>query len=307
MKKVQHIENIHAYNNIAGQKTLHPLVSVIDFTNTPKIPKEERKKKDVQALSFGFYAVFLKDNTHCDIRYGRNYYDYQEGTLIFIAPHQVVSIEEDGDDYQPSGFVLLFHPDLLRGTALGHHMKDYTFFSYEVYEALHLSGDEKQTVLECFRKIEHELQRAPDKHSRKLVAANIELLLNYSVRFYERQFITRDHANPGVVEKFEGLLNDYLYSEKPQVEGIPSVTYFAGELHLSANYFGDLIKKETGKTAQEYIQLKLLDVAKEKISGTVMPVNQVAYELGFKYQQHFTRFFKQHIGQTPNAYRNSMN
>ena len=260
MKKVLNIHTVPEYNALVDQQTFHPLVSVIDLSTV-----EPKKKGEVQALSFGFYAVFYKQNKNCDIRYGRNYYDYQEGTLVFIAPGQVVSIEEDGSDYKPSGTVLLFHPDLIRGTSLGHNIKDYSFFSYDVHEALHLSEEEKQIVFECFHKIDYEIKRSIDKHSKKLIVSNIELFLNYCIRFYERQFITRDHANTGTIEKFERLLNEYLLSEKPQTDGIPSVAYFAEQLHLSANYFGDLIKRETGKTAQEYIQSKVIDVAKEKI------------------------------------------
>lgn len=299
MKKVLNINTVGEYNALVDHETLHPLVSVVDFSKF-----KPKKKPAVQSLSFGFYIVFLKeDNQHCEIRYGRHHYDYQEGTLVFIAPEQVVSIEEDEEDYQPRGYALLFHPDLLRGTSLGHHMKDYTFFSYNVHEALHLSEHEKQIVLECFRKIDYELKRAIDKHSKRLIVSNIELFLNYCVRFYDRQFITRDHAHTGVLEKFESLLNDYFQSEKPQTIGIPTVTFFAGQLHLSANYFGDLIKKETGKSAQEYIQLKLIDIAKEKIFNPGKSVSEVAYELGFKYPQHFTRFFKKQIGFSPNEYR----
>src|ERR687889_771167 len=298
MKKVLNVNTIAEYNKMVGYQTYHPLVSVIDFSKAT--PSE---RADVQALNFGFYTVFYKQDKHCDIRYGRNYYDYQEGTLVFIAPGQVVSIEEDGSDYKPSGTVLLFHPALIRGTSLGNHIKDYTFFSYDVHEALHLSEEEKQIVFECFRKIEYELKRAIDKHSKKLIVSNIELFLNYCTRFYDRQFITRDHASTGVVEKFEGLLNEYLLSEKPQTDGIPSVAYFADELHLSPNYFGDLIRKETGKSALEHIQAKLIDVAKEKIFQYNKSVSEIAYELGFKYPNHFSRFFKQQVGHTPNEYR----
>ena len=298
MKKVLNINTIPEYNALVDQQTFHPLVSVIDLSTV-----EPKKKSEVKALGFGFYAVFYKQNKHCDIRYGRNYYDYQEGTLVFIAPGQVVSIEEDGSDYKPSGTVLLFHPDLIRGTSLGHNIKDYTFFSYDVHEALHLSEDEKQIVFECFRKIDYEIKRSIDKHSKKLIVSNIELFLNYCIRFYERQFITRDHANTGTIEKFERLLNEYLLSEKPQTEGVPSVAHFADQLHLSANYFGDLVKKETGKSALEHIQAKLIDVAKEKIFDQRKSVSEIAYELGFKYPQHFTRLFKQKVGYTPNEYR----
>lgn len=202
---------------------------------------------------------------------------------------------------------MLFHPDFIRGTVLGKHIQDYSFFSYDVNEALHISEQERQVVLECFRKIAFELQHGIDKHSRKLIVSNIELFLNYCVRYYDRQFITRDHANTGIIEKFDYSLNDYFSSDKPHETGIPTVGYFASELHLSANYFGDLVKKETGKTAQEYIQAKAIDVAKERILDPTKSVSEVAYELGFKYPQHFTRFFKQHVGNTPIEYRSNLN
>ncbi len=300
MKKIHNIATVNEYNVTANHKTLHPLVSVLDLS------KSGRRKRDlsIEAVSFDFYAVFLKNDKNCEIRYGRNKYDYEAGTLVFIAPGQVVSIEADEADYQPSGHVLLFHPDLIRGTSLGQNMKDYSFFSYDVHEALHLSEDEREVVLDCFRKIDFEIQRAIDKHSKKLIVANIELLLNYCVRFYDRQFITRDHAGTGILERFEHSLDDYFNSEKLSEIGIPSVAYFAGELHLSPNYFGDLIKKETGKSALEYIQLKMIDAAKEKIVYPHKSVSEVAYELGFKYPQHFTRFFKQQVGVTPNEYKN---
>jgi AraC family transcriptional regulator, transcriptional activator of pobA len=302
MKSVLNIQTIGDYNALVGQETFHPLISVVDFSKT----KEYKQPKE-QTLNFGFYAVFLKSNEHCEIRYGRNSYDYQEGTLIFIGPGQVVSIEEDGEDYQPSGIVLLFHPDFIRGTTLGQHIKDYTFFSYDVHEALHLSEGERQVVMDCINKINYELRQSIDKHSKKLIASNIELFLNYCQRFYDRQFITRDHANTGTLEKFDNLVNEYFQSDKPHELGIPTVAYFANELHLSANYFGDLIKKETGKTAHEYIQGKLIDVAKEKIFDTGKSVSEIAYELGFKYPQHFTRLFKQQVGSTPNEFRSSLN
>lgn len=298
MKTVATIPTIHEYNTLVDHQTLHPLVSVLDFSKS-----NPKKNVVVQSVDFGFYSVFLKANKHCDIRYGRHTYDYQESTLIFIAPGQVVSIEEDGENYQPEGHALLFHPDLLRGTSLGHSMNEYSFFSYTVHEALHLSESEKGLVLDCFGKIAYELGRALDKHSKRLIVTNIELFLNYCVRFYDRQFITREQANTAVLDKVERLLTAYFTSERPQTIGLPTVAFLADELNLSANYFGDLIKKETGKTAQEHIQAKLLEVAKEKLFQPGKSVREVAYELGFNYPQHFTRFFKQQIGQSPNDYR----
>ena len=183
-------------------------------------------------------------------------------------------------------------------------MNDFNFFSYSTSEALHLSEKEKKIIAECFDKISYELNQSIDKHSKMLIASNIELFLNYCIRFYDRQFITREHANKGILERFEDLLNNYFTSEKPQNIGLPSVAFCADELHLSSNYFGDLIKKETGVSAQEYIQTKVIDVAKEKIFSIDKSISEVAYELGFKYPQHFTRLFKQKVGVSPNEYRN---
>lgn len=210
-------------------------------------------------------------------------------------------------DYKPQGYALLFHPDLIRGTSLGKHINNYTFFSYQTREALHLSEKERKIVLDCFAKIKYELEQGTDKHSKTLIASNIELFLNYCMRFYDRQFISRNDAHKDTLEKFEELLNEYFQSDKPLTIGLPAVSYCADQLHLSPNYFGDLVKKETGKTALEYIQLKVIDMAKEKILSNNRSVSEIAYELGFKYPQHFTRLFKQHVGYTPKEYRSPLN
>src|SRR5690606_37017542 len=181
------------------------------------------------------------------------------------------------------------------------------FFSYNVNEALHVSERERKIILDCFSKIKFEFEHAVDKHSKILVASNIELLLNYCVRFYDRQFITRADAHKGILERFETVLNNFFSSSKPETVGLPSVAYCAGELNLSPNYFGDLIKKETGKSAHEIIQLKLINVAKERIFDTNKSVSEIAYELGFKYPQHFSRVFKKQVGVSPMEYRSSMN
>jgi AraC-like DNA-binding protein len=299
MKKIFDVPTVHDYNADFGIETLHPLVSVIDFSKAT-IPQN---RGDADGVRFGFYAVSLKQGEQCIIRYGRNNYDYQDGTLVFLAPGQVIGIDKNIVNTPMKGFSLLFHPDLILGTPLGRSIQDYAFFSYEVHEALHISERERQIVLDCFSKIEYELDRGIDKHSKNLIAANIELFLGYCQRFYDRQFITRDHANKGILEKFERLLNEYFQSEKPQQIGQPTVAYCASELNLSANYFGDLIKKETGKSAQEYIQSKLIEVAKERIFNPTKSISEVAYELGFQYPQHFSRFFKQRVGQSPNEFR----
>ncbi|MCW3108137.1 MAG: transcriptional regulator, AraC family [Segetibacter sp.] len=299
MNEIVKLESVAQYNAMRGAATLNPLVTVLDLSTVKPMP--------ARTFNFGLYAVYLKELKCGELKYGRNHYDYQEGTLVFIGPGQVLGVQPKVTTFEAKGWALLFHPDLIKGTPLGKHIQDYSFFSYDIHEALHISEQERQVVLECFRKIDFELKHAIDKHSKKLIVSNIELFLNYCVRYYDRQFITRDHINTGVLEKFETLLHNYFHSEKPQEIGIPSVGFFANELNLSANYFGDLVKKETGKTAQEYIQAKLIDVAKEKIFDPSKTVSEIAYELGFKYPQHFTRLFKQQLGYTPNEYRGSLN
>jgi AraC family transcriptional regulator, transcriptional activator of pobA len=299
MEEILKFDTISDYNKFNNHETLHPLVSVIDFSKAH--PRKLRRSY------FGFYAVLLKDVKCGDLRYGKNLYDYQEGTLVFVAPGQIVGIETSEEIYQPKGFGVVFHPDLIRGTSLGKHIDEYSFFSYNVSEALHISERERQLVLDSFSKIKYELEHAVDKHSKMLISTNIELLLNYCIRFYDRQFITRDNANKGTLEKFEALLKDYFASEKPQSIGLPSVAWCASELNLSPNYFGDLIKKETGKSAHDFIQLKLVDVAKERIFDKTKTVSEIAYQLGFKYPQHFTRVFKQYVGISPLEYRSSDN
>lgn len=295
MNKIINFERVADYNAFNNNETLHPLVSIVDLSKAA--PRRQPK------MNFSIYCVILKQVKCGDIKYGNSSYDYQEGTLVFFAPGQVAEVTSK-DLYQPTGIALVFHPDLLHGTSLGKQMIDYSFFSYNTNEALHLSERERKIVMECFDKIAYELQQSIDKHSKKLIAANIELLLDYCTRFYDRQFITRDNVHKGILEKFEQLLNNYFQSDNPLTYGLPSVNWSAEQLHLSANYFGDLIKKETGKSAQEYIQTKLIAVAKERIFDKDKSVSEIAYELGFKYPQHFTRLFKQRVGQTPNEYRN---
>ncbi len=292
---MRRFETINDYNVFNNNPTLHPLVSVVDLSKAD--PRQGSR------MYFGFYTIFLKDVKCGDLVYGRGTYDYQEGTLVFLAPGQVAGMNSNGETYQPKGYALIFHPDLIHGTSLGKHIQDYTFFSYQSNEALHVSERERKIVLDCFSKIEYELEHAIDKHSKRLIVSNIELFLDYCVRFYDRQFITRDNLHKGILERFETFLNSYYDSDKPQTIGLPSVAYCAGELNLSPGYFGDLIKKETGKTAQEYIQSKVIDVAKERIFDQRKSVNQIAYELGFKYPQHFTRLFKQRVGHSPNEFR----
>ncbi|MFP3597229.1 helix-turn-helix domain-containing protein [Chryseobacterium sp. SIMBA_029] len=295
MSMAINFETVDDYNTFNNHETLHPLVSVIDFSKA--------HRRTGSKMNFNLYCIFLKDVKCGDLKYGRATYDYQKGTLVFVSPGQVLDVENKTDLYQPMGHGLVFHPDLIKGTLLAKTISDHSFFSYHTNEALHLSAKEQQLVLDLFAIIDTELQQSVDKHSKKLIASNIELFFNYCDRFYDRQFITRENVNKGILERFEDLLKTYFSSEKPYSIGLPSVAYCADELHLSANYFGDLIKKETGKTAQEYIQNKIIDVAKERVFNSDKSISQIAYELGFKYPQHFIRLFKQKTGVPPNEYR----
>jgi len=295
MEEIEGIDTVQHYNNYAGVDTLHPLVSVINFNEVPTIQHFRRY--------IGLYAIFLKNIKCGDITYGCQPYDYEDGTLVFVSPGQIYGIDSNGVATKPSGYALVFHPDLILGTHLGKTIKDYTFFNYEVNEALHVSKKERKTIIEGLEKIAQEIDQNIDKHSKTLIVSNIELFLNYCMRFYDRQFLTRTNVNKDILVRFENLLNDYFKSDSAKTFGLPSVTYCAEQLHLSPNYFGDLIKKETGNTALDYIQFKLIDAAKEKIFDPGKSINQVADELGFKYQQHFTRLFKRRTGMTPQEFR----
>jgi len=298
MKNMYRIESIADFNKLNGVETLHPLVSIIDYS------KVDVSFSEHTHYYYGVYAVYLKEYICGELTYGRNKYDYQEGSLVFVSPNQVIKLILDKSVTKRKGWALMFHPDLIHGTNLGRQIDDYSFFSYDIREALHISERERTLVIECFDKISYEISHAIDKHSRKLIVNNIQLLLDYCIRFYDRQFITREKLNFGTIEQFEKELNAYFKSEKPHTVGLPAVSYFADVMQLSANYFGDLVKKETGKSAQEFIHLKIMDLAKDRILDASKTVSEIAYELGFKYPQHFTRMFKKSIGVSPSEYRN---
>ena len=294
MDEVIKIDTIDQYNKLFGFETLHPLVCIVDLSKAEIWPEHYR-------FNYGVYCLYLKDAKCGNIRYGRQTYDYQEGSVIGFAPGQIADVDME-KGMKPSGMGILFHPDLIRGTSLGKEIKRYSFFSYESNEALHLSEQERKIIVDSFEKVQIELEHAIDKHSKHLISKNIELLLDY-MRFYDRQFSTRSEANKDVLIKFEHLLDEYLQSDLLREQGVPTVRYFADKICLSPNYFGDLIKKETGKTAQEHIQNKVINLAKEWILGTNKTVSQIAFELGFQYSQHFNRIFKKNVGCTPNEYR----
>ena len=296
MDKILNLDSVDLYNKLYGLETLNPLVSVIDLNKATS-------SVDLIRFNYGIYALYLKLEKACDIKYGRQTYDYQEGTIVCFAPGQTAETNPTTDKVQVNAHGILFHPDLLRGTSLGKSIKKYTFFSYEVNEALHLSEEERSIVMDCLKIIRMELEHGVDKHSKTLLVNHIELLLNYCMRFYERQFITRGKTNRDVLTRFENLLDEYFESALAEQDGLPTVKYFADKLCLSSNYFGDMFKKETGKSPQEYIQEKVIELATERISDTADTVSQIAYSLGFQYPQHFCRLFKKRVGYTPSEYR----
>jgi AraC-like DNA-binding protein len=276
---------------------LHPLIAVVDFTGIASHVEDGVK------VAGDFYSIMFKSYRKHHIKYGRKTVDFQNGSLICMAPGQVIEMDTESEDpAEMEGWGLFFHPDLIRGTSLGDKMKDYNFFSYEISEALHLSEKEKQVLYDCVLKIQTELQGNIDVHSQSIIVSNIELLLNYCTRFYGRQFITRKSSNNTVVAQVEKLLNDYFKEEK----GLPTVKYLAEQVHLSPGYLSDLLKKETGKNTQDHIHYHLIEEAKNILLSTNKSVSEIAYTLGFEYPQYFNKLFKQKTGKTPVEFR-SMN
>ena len=296
MEKILNMDSVDLYNKLYGLETLNPLVSVVDLNKATRV-------MDYNRWNYGIYALYLKMEKACDIRYGRQHYDYQEGTVVCFAPGQTAEITLTTDRVQMNVLGILFHPDLLRGTSLGRDIKKYTFFSYEANGALHTSAEERDILMDLLKIIQMELEHGVDKHSRTLLVNHIELLLNYCMRFYERQFTTRSKVNSDVLTRFERLLDEYFEDEQAEQDGLPTVRYFADKLCLSPNYFGDMLKKETGKTPQEYIQEKVVELAKERMTDSRETVSRIAYSLGFQYPQHLCRLFKKRVGCTPNEFR----
>ena len=299
MKEIYHIETISELNKLLNQGTpKHPLVSIIDFSKVKSYGKH-----DIKATT-GFYSILLKNNQCAKLKYGREYFDFQEGTLVCLPPTRVASIEDANDQQNGTvGWGLFFHPDLIRRTSLSSRIKDYNFFSYGLKEALHVSDKEKKTLNECLEKIENELSQNIDNHSQTLIVSNIELLLNYCLRYYDRQFITRKNSNQDILVKFDNVLTAYFNSENLKSKGIPTVKYCAEQLFLSANYLSDLLKKETGKNAQEHIHIYMIEKAKNSLVNTNATVGEIAYQLGFEYPQYFSKLFKSKTGITPAEYR----
>lgn len=299
MKPIIQIKSIAEINRFVQGVTKHPLVAVIDFSKV-----DEDIEEDIR-ISCDFYSVMFKNYCANKMRYGRQSYDFQEGSLVCIAPKQVMTMDseiEKRDDM--IGWGLFFHPDLVRGTSLGAKMKDYTFFSYETSESLHLSEKEKQTLYDCILKIQSELNENIDGHSQNLIVSNIELLLNYCSRYYGRQFITRKNTNRDIVVQLEKAIQEYFELDSLKEKGLHTVSYLAEKVNLSPNYLSDLLKKETGMNAQDHIHYHLIEEAKRILLTTYQSVSEVAYSLGFEYPQYFSKLFKRKTGNTPQEFRN---
>lgn len=290
------LNTIDAYNKLYGLPTRHPLVTVIDL-------KKATKRFDRLRMNYGVYALFLKNGVNCSLKYGREYYDYQEGSVVCFCPGQIIDVDSSNEPLAPDVVGLMFHPDLICGTPLADKINSFGYFRYSQKEALHLSEKEKNIFMDCLSKINEEIEYPVDTHSTTLISANIQLLLEYLSRFYDRQFITRHNANSSVVAAFEKELSD-LYSNGKTLDEVPKVSYFAEKANLTPGYFGDLIKRETGSTPQEIITLKLIAEAKRRLVISDSDVSVIAYDLGFQYPQHFTRLFKRITGKSPSIFRN---
>lgn len=291
------LDSIDVYNRLYGLPTQHPLVSVIDL-------KRARHTLNYVRVKYGVYAIFLKNDAYCTIKYGRREYDYQEGTVVCFAPGQIVDVTRKEPETAPDVVGLMFHPDLIYGTPLAKKVSSFGFFDYSQLEALHLSADERQKFLFCLGQIKDELEHPVDHHSAALLSANIQVFLEYLNRFYDRQFITRHKVNSEVVRIFHRELKSY-YADGRHQKNMPSVAYFAERAHLSPGYFGDLIRKETGSSPKDLIALHLIDVAKERLLSSSEDVNIIAYSIGFEYPAHFSRMFKRMTGESPSQYRAS--
>jgi len=283
------------------QALKHPLIAVVDFSRVSEEITEDTR------ISADFYTLIFKNYNRNNIKYGRKLVDFTDGSLICMSPNQVLEMDNDIEvSPQMEGWGLFFHPDLIRATSLNDKMKSYGFLSYEMSEALHLSEKEKQILTDCIQKIDAELQENIDVHSQSIIVSGIEMLLNYCTRFYGRQFITRKSTNNTVVMQIEKLLSEYFTSSIIEERGLPTVKYLAEQVHLSPNYLSDLLKKETGKNAQDHIHYYLIEAAKNTLLNTDLSIGEIAYSLGFEYPQYFNKLFKQKTGKTPVEFR-SMN
>jgi AraC-like DNA-binding protein len=294
---LQSIADLHKLFDLGNSQ--HPLVAVLDFSKV-----NERLIKNSK-ITTDFYSIMFKNYCKNNFKYGRKSIDFQDGNLICIAPNQIIEIDNEIEEREDKmGWGLFFHPDLIRATALNDNLKNYRFFDYDISEALHLSDKEKNVLYECIQKIQIELQENIDVHSQYIIVSTIELLLNYCSRYYGRQMITRSQTNKTIITQIEIILASYFSEIKLKDKGLPSVKFLADNVNLSPSYLSDLLRKETGKNAQEHIHFYLIEEAKNLLLNSEKNINEIAYDLGFEYPQYFNKLFKKKTGKTPMEYRN---
>jgi len=304
MSEILKIKSISQFHEILGLSyPEHPLISIIDENDAMSKPELSDDLYNIR-FSSDMYSIMYKDKISGSIGYGRSTYDFQEGTIIFSSPGQVFTSPKKEDLKGKKGWTLLFHPDLIRKSILGNNIDNYNFFSYDVNEALHLSPKEEKFFFEIILKIKEEYSQNIDQHSQALIISNLELMLNYCLRFYDRQFYTRTNINKDFIAEFEIALKDYFKSEQLEKNGLPHTKYFGRKLNMSTNYLSDMLKKETGRSIKEHIDIYIVEKAKSILLNSNKKVSEIAYDLGFEYPQSFTRLFKNKTGTSPAAYRN---
>lgn len=300
MKELIKIESITEIHDFLGlPKPKHPLISIVRAADTLNEIEVDNIK-----YSLNLYQISLKDNCPISItNYGRNSYDFEEGTMVFVAPNQVLEFKKENVNAEDNGWSILFHPDLIRQSELAKKIDQFSFFSYASNEALHLSDEERQTLTEIAEKIKKEYNNTIDAHSQTLIISNLELLLNYCTRFYDRQFFTRTNLNKDFVSEFEQVLKNY-YKENKQTElGIPTVQYCGDQMNMSAKYLSDLLRKETGQSTQDHIHEFIINKAKNILLSSPASVSEVAYQLGYEYPQYFSKIFKKKTNLSPSEFR----
>jgi AraC family transcriptional regulator, transcriptional activator of pobA len=303
-KKLIKIKTISEYHRLRGlPKPAHPLISIVDFSSV----KYSEEKEEVNWI-FNFYSIALKRNFGSKFKYGQQQYDFDDGILFFMSPGQIFGVAiENKNNFRPSGYMILVHPDFLWNTPLAATIKQYGFFDYSVNEALFLSDKEETTINGVIENIQQECHSNIDRYSKQIIISHIETLLNYSQRFYNRQFITREKANHQILERLENLLTDYFNSDDVISKGLPTVQFVAEKLNVSPNYLSNLLRVLTGQNTQQHIHSKLIEKAKEKLSTTNLSVSEIAYELGFEHPQSFSKLFKSKSGVSPLEFRGSFN
>ncbi|HAP59015.1 MAG TPA: AraC family transcriptional regulator [Cytophagales bacterium] len=293
-----HIKSISQLHKLMGfEPPKHPLISLIDVSRLKFTEDQIGHRTDSD-----LYTIALKD-ANCGVMYGRHHFDFDQGVMVFTAPNQVSTVTRAQEVGEVHGWMLVFHPDLIRGTQLADMIEQYSFFSYEAHEALHLSEDEEKMMHDLVERTKFEYEQRIDGHSQKAITGIVDLMLSYCSRYYERQFHTRTTQNKDIVSQLNRLLKEYFNADNLAEHGVPSIQYFAEKIHLSANYLSDLLKKETGRSAKDHINDFIVNKAKNLLIGTNESISEIAYNLGFNYPHYFSRLFKAKTGVTPHEYR----